>query len=108
VAGGNAVAPKRVEFTYEEDDSFDTITRYADLAGTQLVASSDYTHDAGRLTELVHSQDVTELATYVWDYDEAGRIDQFIVAAHRERSAPVAASHGIVGLVDDALLANEA
>ena len=38
--GGNAVAPKLVNFTYNGDSQFVTIGRYADLTGTNLVATS--------------------------------------------------------------------
>ena len=43
--GGNAVAPKRVDFTYDADNQDATITQYADLAGTQQVATGAYTYD---------------------------------------------------------------
>ncbi len=40
-----AVADKLVTFTYNDNDQFVTITRYASLDGSQLVAVSDYTYD---------------------------------------------------------------
>jgi uncharacterized protein RhaS with RHS repeats len=53
-----------------EPVAHDRIARYADLAGTDLVATSDYTYDdAGRLTDLVHAQGSTTLADYSWTYD---------------------------------------
>ncbi len=51
----NAVAEKRIDFAYYAASQWQTITRYADLAGTKLVAQSGYTFDAaGRLTALAH------------------------------------------------------
>jgi len=76
--GGNAVAEKRVDFAYDAQGRTTAITRYADLAGTQLVADTTFTYDsAGRLTELMHCQDTVDLAGYTWTYDSAGRITQF-------------------------------
>ena len=76
--GGNAVAEKRVDFTYDAAGRDSTITRYADLAGTELVATTEYAYDpTGRLTELAHRQGATTLAGYTWTYAAAGRIAQF-------------------------------
>ena len=70
-AGG--VAPKRVDLGYDDASQFTTITRYADLAGTQSVVSSTYTwDDDGRLTGLSHGA----LASYTWTYDDADRLTQ--------------------------------
>ena len=78
VTGGNAVAEKRVDFTYDSSGRTSTIIRYADLAATQLVAATNLTYDsAGRLTSLIHSQDAVDLVGYTWTYDSAGRITQF-------------------------------
>lgn len=76
---GAGVADKRVGFTYDDAGQMTGIARYADLAGTVLVASSSYTYDptvAGRLTALTHSKGVTVLAAYTWVFDDAGRILQ--------------------------------
>jgi len=78
VTGGNAVAEKRVDFAYDAFGRYSAITRYADLAATQLVAGTTFTYDdAGRLTDLTHAQGETALAGYTWTYDSAGRITQF-------------------------------
>ena len=75
---GNAVAPKRVDFAYDAAGQWNTITRYANVAGTQLVASSTYTYDdVSRLTELSHAKSVNTLASYTWTYDSSGRLTQF-------------------------------
>jgi len=38
--GGNAMAEKRVDLTYDDVGQHATITTYADLAGTELVATA--------------------------------------------------------------------
>jgi len=75
---GSGATDKRVDFAYRDDSSYDTVTRYADLAGTQEVATSDYhTYDVyGRLTGLTHRHGLTDLAAYTWQCDAADRITQ--------------------------------
>jgi RHS repeat-associated protein len=75
--GGNAVAEKRVDFAYNAASQFDTITRYADLAGTDLVATTTFGYEAGigRLESIAHAKGLTTLASYDYSYDLAGRID---------------------------------
>ena len=76
--GGNGVAEKRVDFGYDAASQMTEVLRYADLAGTQLVAGSDYAYDlAGRLTNLTHANEANVLADYAWVYDAANRITQF-------------------------------
>jgi len=73
--GGNAVAEKRVDFVYDNGDQFSSITRYNNTAGTQTVASSNYTFDnTGRLTALTHAKGGNTLAGYTWTFDAAGRM----------------------------------
>jgi hypothetical protein len=77
-SGGNAVAAKRVDFAYDAAGRDSTITRYANTAGTQLVATTNYTYDdASRLTALSHTKGATTLAGYGWTYDSSGRPTQF-------------------------------
>jgi RHS repeat-associated protein len=53
--GDNAVAAKRVNFTYDLAGQVDTIQRYSSLDTSAPVAVSDFTFDsAGRLKELAH------------------------------------------------------
>ncbi|MHB1037228.1 MAG: hypothetical protein ACYC35_21605 [Pirellulales bacterium] len=53
--GGNPVAPKRVEFGYDVAGRPETVTRYADLAGTKMVALTALGFDdASRLRNMVH------------------------------------------------------
>jgi hypothetical protein len=72
--GGGAVADKLVTFTYNDNGQFVTITRYASLDGSQLVAVSDYAYDQyGRPTALVHHQDpAAPLAAYTWTWEGGG------------------------------------
>ena len=75
---GESVSDKRIDLTYTDRGQFDTITRYADLAGISLVAESAWTYDAdGRLTSLNHSSTPGgsgDLAFYTWTWDSAGRL----------------------------------
>lgn len=75
--GGNTVADKRVDLTYNDRGQFATITRYEDLSGMSEVVTSTYSYDArGRLTGLDHAQWGSSLADYTWTYDAAGRLTQ--------------------------------
>ena len=79
--GFNDVADKRVDFEYNALGQFASITRYADLTDTYLVAQTQYTYDdRGRLTDLEHAQGATPLAGYAWQYDDAGRIARFTIS----------------------------
>ena len=74
-SGGNAVADKRLDFTYNARGQFSTITRYASLDTSELVVTSNYGYDnIGRLTSLDHVQSSTTLAGYDLAYDAASRI----------------------------------
>ena len=74
VAGGNAVASKLVNFTYNADGQFSTIDRY--LGGNE-VALSTYGYDGlGRLTSLSYAQGSTALAAYAWQYDLQNEVTQ--------------------------------
>lgn len=90
-SGGNAVAEKRVDFAYDPLDvyRYESITRYADLSGTKMVAATDYDYDANnRLVALTHSDSLSAtLAGYTWAYDSAGRLTQFTVAGYSDEDA---------------------
>jgi RHS repeat-associated protein len=83
---GSGVAEKRVDLSYDAASQWARISRYADLAGAQHVASSHYTYDAAsRLTRLAHSPSTTPpapgvvdglFAYYDYAYDAADRITQ--------------------------------
>ena len=59
-------------------DPFNTITRYADIAGTNQAARTTYSYDqTDRLTSLTHAHDMTTLAEYAWSFDAQGRVVGF-------------------------------
>src|SRR5207245_4423646 len=74
--GGTSETPLRVDFAYDARNEMTTLTRYSDLAGTQVVGTSVYTFDdAGRLTNLIHKNGSnTSLANYTYTYDAADRV----------------------------------
>jgi RHS repeat-associated protein len=73
VTNGNAVAEKRVDYTYDLDGRYATITIYADLSDTELVSLATYTYNAvGELTSLVYTKGNTTLASYAYTYDAVG------------------------------------
>ncbi|NJN12816.1 MAG: RHS repeat-associated core domain-containing protein, partial [Richelia sp. RM1_1_1] len=75
---GNGVTDKRVDMTYDAASQLKGVNRYADLAGTQLVADSSYDYDvASRLKELKHFKGTNVLAAYGFDYDAGNRITSF-------------------------------
>src|SRR5262249_12548420 len=86
---GNTVADKRVAFSYKLDGQFDTIERYADLAKTELVATSTYGYDlAGRLTSLVHeAPDTSNIASYGFTWNEGNRLTSFTNTEHPDENA---------------------
>ena len=72
------MAEKRVDFAYNAAGQFASIDRFADLAGTELVAATSYTYDGiGRLTDLTHGQGSTVFADYGWSYDAFSRVTQY-------------------------------
>jgi YD repeat-containing protein len=79
VSGGDAVAEKRVDFTYDADGQFSTIARYNALSGGSgnEVATSTYGYDnAGRLTSLTHAHGTATLAGYQFQYDAADNLTE--------------------------------
>src|SRR5262249_41821305 len=74
---GGGGSDKRVDFTYNPISQVDTISRFADLAATDLVVRSTYAYDGlNRLTNLVHNNGTTDIASYVMRYDSAGLITE--------------------------------
>ena len=78
--GRQAVAAKRVDFTYFADGQFSTIARYASLDTSQLVAGSAYAYSAaGQITSLTHTaaDGTTTYAAYTWTYNASGEVSSF-------------------------------
>jgi RHS repeat-associated protein len=75
--GGNAVAVKRVDLTYNAAGQFDVISRYQSTNTSAPVATSHFGYDGmGRLKDLDHKTNggATTLASYDYTYDAASRI----------------------------------
>jgi YD repeat-containing protein len=80
--GGNSVAAKLVNFTYDHDGNVLTVSRYANLAATQLVDTSTYGYNAnGLLTSLSEDKGATNFNTYTWSYDHDSRLSGDTVGA---------------------------
>jgi RHS repeat-associated protein len=76
---GAGVSAKRVDFAYNPINQHDVLSRFADLAGTQLVTRSTYAYDGqNRLTGLVHNNGTVDVASYRLTYDAASRIRQIV------------------------------
>jgi RHS repeat-associated protein len=75
---GIGVTNKRVDMNYDAASQLKGIKRYTDLAGTQLVAATEYNYDlAGRLQNLTHRKaNNTTIAPYTLAYDAADRLTQ--------------------------------
>jgi YD repeat-containing protein len=75
---GVGVTNKRVDMNYDAASQLKGIKRYTDLAGTQLVAATEYNYDlAGRLQDLTHRKaNNTTIAPYTLAYDAADRLTQ--------------------------------
>ena len=76
--GGNAVAEKRVDFTYDAASRYSTIKRYKDTDGGagNLVMTGTYVFDTlNRLTGLVYANATpSTIRSFEWTFDAAGRM----------------------------------
>ncbi|AFY71927.1 RHS repeat-associated core domain protein (plasmid) [Thalassoporum mexicanum PCC 7367] len=71
---GNGVENKRVEYTYDAVGQAESIKRYSDIIGSQLVAETAHTYDElNRLENISHSGAAMAL-TYDFTYDDNGRL----------------------------------
>jgi YD repeat-containing protein len=62
-------------FAFDNDGRLTVISRYANLATTQLVATSTYGYDANsELTSLSQDKGATNLNSSTWSYDHDGRV----------------------------------
>ncbi len=81
VEGGNAVAEKEIDLTYNDSGQLVSIDRYQD---GQLAVEGDYSYDSvGRLTGLVYHQGENVLNSYAWTYSDSGRFPNSIATAGR-------------------------
>jgi RHS repeat-associated protein len=76
---GNAVAKKRVDFTYNALGQFETITSRAmpSTTWTEVATSTFEYDDLNRLTGLDQTHDSTSIAGYTWTFDNLNRVTQF-------------------------------
>jgi RHS repeat-associated protein len=80
--GGHSVADKRIDLTYTAANLLSTVDRYADLTGTNLVATSTWGYDAkGQATSLSEVKGGTTLESYTWTYDHIGRLTADTIGA---------------------------
>ena len=75
---GPGITPLRVDMTYTVDNQLASVTRYSDLAGTQVVGTSSYAYDpAGNTTEIVHKDGSGNvLADYQYAYNADDLVSQ--------------------------------
>jgi RHS repeat-associated protein len=76
-SGDPSVPIKQVEFRYNLDSQFDTISRYGDASesASTLIATSSYGYDqANRLTSLTYVNDTTTYAGFGYGYDADNRL----------------------------------
>jgi RHS repeat-associated protein len=75
VSGGNMVAEKEIDLTYNADGTFSSITR---MLGSSTVVTATYTYDdLERLTGLVYSQGSTTLSSYALTYSDSTTASSF-------------------------------
>ena len=76
--GGAAVNDKRVDYSYDALGRLQSMARYADLTGTNEVATSSYAFDRfAKLLSIEHRHGSTTLDAYSWTYDAFDRITSF-------------------------------
>src|SRR5207249_547444 len=73
---GTGSAQVRIDLTYTAQDYVNTLSRYSDIAGTQLVGTTSYVYDPlGELTNLQHRNSTGSfLANYTYTYDLDSRL----------------------------------
>ncbi len=82
-AGGDYVAPKRVNLSYNNNGQITGVSTYADLAATENVYSSSYGYNgASELTGLTYTAQGNTLAGYTWTFNSLGEITSFLNSQH--------------------------
>lgn len=115
IQAGPGLADKRVDFAYNSLGQYESINRYRDLAGTQLVVGTSYAYDAlNRLDVMRHQNAASQtLNFHDLDYDTASRITRItdIDGAHDynydDRDQLVGANHTATGGGEIPVLADE-
>ena len=75
---GTSVSDKRVDFKYTGSNRFETITRFSDLSGSQLVTKSAFLYDSlDRIDQISHTDSSENtVASYNYEFDSAGRVSR--------------------------------
>ncbi len=74
---GPGVAEKRVDFRYDAVGQYVGIDRFADVAGTTLIGTTQYTFDlGGRPTEVSHVRGGTTFNAFTSQFDAANQLIQ--------------------------------
>ncbi|UBF30172.1 hypothetical protein K9N68_39205 (plasmid) [Kovacikia minuta CCNUW1] len=72
---GTGVQNKRVNLSYNAVGQMASINRYSDLLGSNLVAGTSFAYDnLNHLQQLQHKANGSNVASYTYGYDAAGRI----------------------------------
>jgi RHS repeat-associated protein len=73
--GGTGVGQTRFDYAYNNRGDRTSEVRYSDVAGTSVVGTAAYDHDAdGRLTHLLYTTAGTTTGEYTYSYDAADRL----------------------------------
>ncbi len=74
--GGTGQTPLRADFGYDNADELTSLTRYSDLAGSTVVATTAYGYDASmRVTSITNENaSAATLSYYDYTYDNADRV----------------------------------
>jgi RHS repeat-associated protein len=72
----DGTTPVRMDWTYTARDQIQNLTRFSDLAGTQVVGTTAYSYDdVGRTTNILSTDKfAATIANYTTSYDIAGRV----------------------------------
>jgi RHS repeat-associated protein len=66
--GGTGQTPARFDFAYDNQDRLSTLTRYTDLAGTQLVGTTAYAYDNSSNLQSITNKSGTAVTLSYYNY----------------------------------------
>jgi RHS repeat-associated protein len=92
---------KQVTFTYFDDGSPKTITRYLGDGVTEVAATNYQIHDGmGRLTALEHAFGSSQI-DYTWQYDAASNVAQMTSSTDGEQNYTLDDTNQLTNVTDD-------